>query len=313
MSKIKIIDGHCDTLLLFDNPNYNFHEKNGIGHVDMERLISSNVLLQFFAIFIEPEFLQQALEEGLTITNKILKAIEKDERLFLVKNTYDLSLLTPGKVGALISIEGGEVINQNIALLDIYHRLGVRALTLTWNNRNWICDGISEESGSGLTTFGKAVVKRMEQLKMILDVSHLSVKGFWDCIDQHNRPILASHSNAKQLCNHRRNLDDNQIKAIAETGGLIGVNFCPGFLSNAPEDANIDTIIDHIIYIGELVGIEHIGLGSDFDGVQALPQGINDVKDLVKLYERLFERGFTKANIDKILYSNFYNFLNRTL
>lgn len=313
MKDFRIIDGHCDTLLLFDKPGYDFHNKNQIGHIDMDRLVSANVLLQFFAVFIETNLLHKALEEGLTLTNKLLAAIEKDSRLFLIKDSNDLNNLTTGKVGALLSLEGGEVINKNIALLDVYHRLGVRALTLTWNHRNEICDGIGEESAGGLTTFGKSVVKRMEQLKMIVDVSHLSIKGFWDCIEHYNGSILASHSNAKSLCGNRRNLDDNQIKAIAETQGLIGVNFLPAFLSDNPEEVTIDTLIDHMSYIGDLVGIQYVGLGSDFDGVGSLPRGINDVTDLEKLYFRMLERGFSKEDVEKVLYSNFFNYLTRSL
>ncbi len=313
MSEFKIIDGHCDTLLLFDNPNYNFHGLNQVGHIDMERLISTNVLLQFFAIFVEPKMYNQALEIGLTTTNKMLKAIEKDHRLFLVKNSKDLSKLESGKVGVLLSLEGGEVINKSIDLLDVFYELGIRALTLTWNNRNWICDGISEESGSGLTTFGKEVVNRLYDNKMILDVSHLSVKGFWDCVSIGRGPILASHSNSMKLCAHIRNLSDEQIKAIAQSDGLIGINFFPSFLSDNTEDATIDSIINHMIYIADLVGVKHVALGSDFDGVNALPKGINDVRDFKSLSEKMLKRGFSSKDVEKIFYTNFLEFLEKTI
>ncbi|SES77413.1 dipeptidase [Anaerobranca gottschalkii] len=311
MEDLKIIDGHCDTLLLFDNKDYNFHKKNNMGHIDLERLISANVLLQFFAIYIDPHYLNQALEKGLTMVSKLLQSINSDDRLFLVINKSTLSNLTPGKVGAVISLEGGEVFNRNLHLIDIFYQLGVRAIGLTWNYSNLLCDGIGEPRGGGLTIFGKEVVKRMSELGMILDVSHISVKGFWDCIEHFSHPILASHSNVKKLCNHQRNLSDDQIKEIAKTGGLIGVNFVPYHLTDQPEEASIDHIIDHISYIGDLVGIEYVGLGSDFDGVDILPHGIRDVRDLSKILQRMKERGFSLKDIEKVFYSNFYNFLSR--
>jgi membrane dipeptidase len=310
LEDIKIIDAHCDTLLLFDNNDYDFHKLNEIGHIDLERLISANVLLQFFAIFIEPQYLNQALETGLSMVNKLLRSINSDSRLFLVTDKSTFTNLAPGKVGAVISLEGGEVINKNLHLIDIFYQLGVRSIGLTWNNSNLLCDGIGEPRGGGLTIFGKEVVNRMSELKMILDVSHISVKGFWDCIELYTHPVLASHSNVKKLCNHGRNLSDEQIKGIAQTRGLIGVNFVPYHLTNDPEEASIDHIIDHICYIGDLVGIEYVGIGSDFDGVNILPQGIKDVRDMVKIVQRMGERGFSHQEIDKVFYSNFYNFLS---
>lgn len=313
MDKYKIIDGHCDTLMLFDNKNYNFHKHSNIGHIDLDRLIDGNVLLQFFAVYVDPMLLGQALETGLTMSNQLLQTILKDNRIFLVREKDDLQKLIKGKVGALLSLEGGEVINKNLHLLDVFYNLGARAMTLTWSNRNWICDGIAESSGSGLTNFGKQVVKRMDELGMIIDVSHISVKGFWDCVELSTRPILASHSNSKALCNHPRNLSDDQIKAIAQSKGLIAVNYVPSHLSNEPNKASINTIVDHIKYIADLVGIEYVGLGSDFDGVSSLPAGIKDVRDSQKLTQSMLNRGFLADDIEKVLYNNFYSYLSKTL
>lgn len=313
MNNYKIIDGHCDTLMLFDNDKYNFHIKNDIGHLDLDRLIDANVLLQFFAVYVDPKFLGQALETGLSMSNQLLRAITDDPRIFLIKESIDLNNLREGKVGALLSLEGGEVINKNLHLLDVFYNLGARAMTLTWSNRNWICDGIAEPSGSGLTSFGRQVVKRMDELGMIIDVSHISIKGFWDCIDLSTRPILASHSNSKVLCNHCRNLSDDQIKAIAQSKGLVAVNYVPSHLANDPKKASIETIIDHIKYIADLVGIEHVGLGSDFDGVSTLPVGIKDVRDSQKLAKSMLNRGFMADDIEKVFYKNFFNYLSITI
>lgn len=313
MNNYKIIDGHCDTLLLFDDSNYDFHRLSAVGHIDMDRLISANVLLQFFAVYVDFKYLNQALETGLTMSNQLLQAIDRDSRLFLVKDKEDLENLTEGCVGALLSLEGGEVINQSLHLLEVFYKLGARAMTLTWNNRNWICDGIAEPSGSGLTNFGRDVVKKMDELGMIIDVSHISVKGFWDCVSLSTRPILASHSNSKSLCNHIRNLSDEQIKAIANSKGLIGINYVPSHLSDNPQKASLDTIVDHMIYIADLVGVEYLALGSDFDGISTLPLGIKDVRDSQKLAISMLNRGFLAKDIEKVFYHNFYNYLFKTL
>jgi membrane dipeptidase len=165
------------------------------------------------------------------------------------------------------------------------YRLGVRLLTLTWNQRNQIADGIGESrTGSGLTEFGLKVIDEMNDLRMLIDVSHLSETGFWDVIKKSNDPIIASHSNCYALCPHLRNLKDEQIKAIADKGGVIGITFVP---------------------IVEKVGVDYVGLGSDFDGTDGLPLGLEGVDKIPNITEELLDRGYKEREIEKILGGNF--------
>ncbi|WP_350345038.1 dipeptidase [Proteinivorax tanatarense] len=311
--KIPIIDGHCDTALLLEEENYDFFGKNQLGHIDFNRLKEADVRLQFFAVFVNPQINQfNILEKGLDKLNQILKVIEDDEDIFLVKNKADLNKLQKGKLGILISVEGGDVIGKNIQILDIFYRLGMRSLTLTWSNNNFISDGISDSRNGGLTSFGKEVIQEMHEKNIILDVSHLSVAGFWDVVDNYKKPIIASHSNCKTVFSHKRSLDDKQIKAIANSNGLIGINFAPHQLWKEG-NADLDIIIRHMKHLKNLIGVKHIALGSDFDGVSKLPKGIKDVTSFQRLFSSMEKNGFSEVEVEHIAYNNYYNFLNTNL
>ncbi len=179
-------------------------------------------------------------------------------------------------------------------------------MTLTWNQRNAIADGIDyPDSKRGLTSFGKKVVNEMNHLGMIIDVSHLSEYSFWGVIRATCQPVIASHSNCYQLCPHPRNLKDNQIKAIAENGGLICVNYVPDFLIKEKGKATIDDVIAHIDYLVNLVGVEFVGLGSDFDGCRILPEGLEGVDKVFRIGEKLAQNGYSQNDINKIMGKNF--------
>ncbi|WP_353894517.1 dipeptidase [Proteinivorax hydrogeniformans] len=308
-----VIDGHCDTALLFDSKEYDFFGQNKKGHIDFNRLKQADVRLQFFAVFVDPQLHQfNVLEKGLQKVNQILNVAESHDDIFLVREKNDLNKLQKEKLGILISVEGGDVLGQNIEMLDIFYRLGMRSLTLTWSNNNYIADGIADKRNGGLTNFGIEVIERMEEKNIILDVSHLSVAGFWDVVNCYKKPIIASHSNCKTVYNHKRSLDDKQIKAIAECNGLVGVNFAPHQLSVA-ENADLDTIIQHIKYLKKVVGTKYIALGSDFDGVSQLPKGINDVCSFDDLFLKMQKHKFTDKEIEDISYNNYYSFLKSNL
>ncbi|MGB4373636.1 MAG: dipeptidase, partial [Halanaerobiales bacterium] len=247
----------------------------------------------------------------LELIDRFHNLIESSQELQLIKDLEDIeSLLENDKIGALLAIEGGEGIFSESALRILY-RLDVRMIALTWNQRNQLADGIGElETNGGLTTLGKKILSAMEELGIILDVSHLAPAGFWDIVKIAKKPFLASHSNVLNVCNNKRNLDDEQLKAIAENKGLIGLNFAPAFLVK-DKKADISDVIRHIDYIRDLVGIENIVLGTDYDGIDNTPKGLEDLGKLDNLKEELLRRNYSLQEIEQIFILNWLNFFRR--
>lgn len=309
-----IVDFHCDTLYLIQKDNRDITKKNDKGHIDLIRLDEGMVHLQVFATFIEPEYMRKdAATKTLKMIDKLYQLMEKTDKIKLILNGKDVDeAKNENKLGALLSIEGGEALEGDLALLRMFYKLGVRAMTLTWSLRNDLGDGILGSSDYGLTSFGKDVIKEMNRLGMIVDVSHLNERGFWDAINICEKPLIASHSDCKALCNHPRNLNDDQIKAIAAKGGVIGINFCPDFLRD-DDNASIEDVLDHIEHIVNLVGINHVGFGSDFDGIEKTPFGLDDAASFPKILDGLKKRGFSDDEINSISHVNFERIIKEIL
>ncbi|ERM90762.1 dipeptidase [Caldanaerobacter subterraneus] len=308
------VDFHCDTLYSLVDKGTDFFERTEEGHVDFPRMKEGKVHLQVFAVFVDPKFMRKnAATMALKLIDKMHEIIDKSSEIELVLRGEDIDRIkSEGKIGALLSVEGGEALEGEIALLRIFYKLGVRAITLTWSLRNDLGDGVDGVPDAGLTSFGKQVVKEMNRLGMIVDVSHLNEKGFWDVIEISEKPVIASHSNAKALCSHRRNLTDEQIKAIAQKGGVIGINFAPQFLRD-DKRATIEDVLNHIDYMVDLVGEDYVGFGSDFDGISSTPEGLEDISKFPKIVEGLIKRGYTQEQIDKITHKNFENLIKKIL
>lgn len=304
-----VCDAHCDTVLALYKKDRKFEELSSLGHIDIPRLKMGKVDVQVFAVYIEERYKpKRSLHRVLELIDCLLTEVGKNNDDIELAYTFgDIErIISQNKIAAILAIEGGEAIEGKLYNLRILHRLGVRLITLTWNQRNDIADGSSHpNSKRGLTPFGKKVVKEMNRLGMLVDVSHLSESGFWGVINTTSQPIIASHSNSYKLCSHRRNLKDEQVKAIAENGGLIGVTFVPDFLTVEKQKATIDDVIDHIDYLVRLAGIDFVGLGSDFDGCEDLPVGLEGADKVYKIGEKLAERGYLADDIDKIMGKNF--------
>ena len=307
--KATVFDGHCDTILEVMNHKRTLEKKSTTGHLDIPRMKEGGIDVQFFAVFIEDIYKpDRSLKRTLQLIDCFYREIEK--------NQDDISLITDynqikeanraGKIAAILSIEGGEALEGDLGVLRVLYRLGVRLLTLTWNQRNQIADGIGESrTGSGLTEFGLKVIDEMNDLRMLIDVSHLSETGFWDVIKRSKAPIVASHSNCYALCPHLRNLKDEQVKALADKGGVIGITFVPNFLTQEKRKTTIEDVVKHIDYLVEKVGVACVGLGSDFDGTGALPLGLEGVDKIPNITEELLNRGYKEKDIKKILGENF--------
>ena len=306
------MDGHIDTLVAVDRQHRSLATRSDVGHADVPRLVAGGVDVQFFACYIEPQFKpDRGLQRVLQLIDRFYRELGGCPDLAAPAADYDdiVATVAAGKLAAVLSVEGGEAVGYDLANLRLLHRLGVRVLGLTWNQRNAIADGVGEtRTGGGLSNFGVEVVREMNRLGMVVDVSHLAEAGFWDVLEVSTKPVLATHSDARALCDHRRNLTDGQIRALAAGGGAMGMNFAPDFLS-ATGQASVATVLDHIDHIVSLVGPGHVGFGSDFDGIGTPPAGLEDATRLPAITEGLVARGYRDEDILAILGGNFLRVL----
>ncbi|WP_368504208.1 dipeptidase [Alkalihalophilus sp. As8PL] len=304
---MRIIDTHCDALLkLWEKPSRSFFDDPAI-EANASRLHAGSVAAQCFAIFVEPfiksdQKFQAALEQADLFHEKVLQT----PNMKWVKSWSDLDSIKDNEVGAILTLEGLDSIGDDLTKLRTLFRLGVLSVGLTWNQANLCADGIGEARGAGLTTLGKEVVQLNNENLVLTDVSHLSVKGFWEVMELADYPI-ASHSNALSLCDHPRNLNDEQIQALVKKEGYIGVVFHPIFVTGN-EKATISDLITHIDHLCSLGATDHIGFGSDFDGIavhidQLEHSGQYDqlINQLLKYYPEEVVKGFAGENFIRML------------
>lgn len=311
-----IADFHCDTILNIVYRGLNFAQHNSQGHLDLPRLLEADVRLQCFAVFCDPRHGQEGmLRQTLRLLHAAREEILALPQVKPVLCGSDLGNLKKGQVAALLAVEGADFIGQDLFLLHTVYNMGVRLITLTWNGRNSLADGVGVGgSAGGLTATGKAAVEEMQQLGIIVDVSHLAEKGFWDVCNLTRRPVVASHSNARAVCDHPRNLTDDQIRELARQKGLIGINLCPEFVASDAAEQTINKVVRHMQHIAEIAGTtEIICLGCDLDGIRSLPQGIQDVTHLPAIVEACLEAGFSSAETEGMAWANLARYLKAHL
>lgn len=304
---MKIIDLHCDALmkLAYGKGSLSFADSKELD-TNKVRLQKGDVMAQCFAIFIDPDIksdqkFQAALDQVYYFKNEVLG---KNPEMKQISNWQDFDHLRDNEIGAVLTLEGVDAIGNDIQKLSILHELGVLSVGLTWNNANLAADGAGEPRGAGLTSFGKEIVYFNNQHKILTDVSHLCEKAFWDVIEIADYPI-ASHSNAKALCNHVRNLTDQQAKAMFDKGGLVHVVFNPPFI-NENGKANIFDLIKHIDHFCSLGGVEKIGLGSDFDGISTKISKLENSS----MYQNLVNELLNYYSEEQVMGFAYQNFLN---
>lgn len=308
---MKIIDWHCDALskLGAGEGVLNFRKAEGID-ANLERLKQGNIKVQCFAVFIEPEVhsdakFQAALDQIAYFYEEVLG---KNREMKQIRNWADFFALQDNEIGALLTLEGADPIGNDLSRMEILYQLGVRSVGLTWNHANLCADGAEEPRGAGLTEFGKELVVFLNEKKMLTDVSHLSERAFWDVLDIASYPF-ASHSNAKALCNHPRNLTDQQAKAMFDHGGMIHVVFYPKFITGS-DSATMDDLVSHIDHFATLGGIDRIGFGSDFDGID---HHVTELEHAGK-YDNLINRLINSYSYEQVLGfagGNFHSFCKR--
>lgn len=354
-----VVDTHNDILMKAADRGLIFDKDlKGKASTDLERWKTGGLDVQVFSVFCDG-----AAPQPYALANKemdILDAVAARNPGKIVKvANYDelIKVVNQGKIAALFGVEGGHMIEDDLSKLDALYKRGARYLTLTHNvSPTWATSALDETTKKdlphkGLTAFGKDIVRRMNQLGMLVDVSHAGEQTFWDVIELSTKPIIASHSSVYQLTPHRRNLKDDQIRAIAKNGGVIQINFNPGFIDstfNDKEDAFLKehaseydslqkngmddfyaadylytkysreakdirppfaNVIQHIDYIVKLVGADYVGLGSDFDGITTTPLELDDVTSYPLITKALVEKGYSEADITKILGGNFLRVL----
>jgi len=313
MRKI-IADAHSDVVeYAYDNKMDICDRRLSFNLMDVQ---VSTPYLQLMACFVHDKYKGKGYDRVERIT-EYYKGQEAKyaENITRINNSKDINKLREkGKVGVMLTVENGVAIDGNIENLYELNKHGIRMMTITWDYDNQLASGNLTNNDMGLTGFGKRCIKTMNSLNMIVDVSHASTKTFWDIINMSSKPIIASHSNVYNLCKHNRNLTDIQIKEISKLNGIIGITYYNAFLSNNKHTC-INDVVNHIEYISNLVGVEHVCLGSDFDGIdkKELPDKLKGVKDIYKLKECLENRGFSKVEIEKIMGENLVSFIQSNI
>ena len=356
-----VVDTHADTPQRFLDEGFDIGstDTHDIGHLSLDKARRGNLGAEFFSIWVDPETNQGHFARHTfdLIDSVYEQAARHPDQMIMAFSVADIERAhREHKLGALMGIEGGHSIENDMHLLRDYYRLGVRYMTLSWSNTNEWADSSGDindakvQHHNGLTDFGRQVVLEMNRLGMMVDISHVADKTFWDAIATTKAPVIASHSSARALVNHPRNMTDDMLRAVAKNGGVVQVNFFSGFVDedyrkameaqskdqaaaiqnyveslkaqgkpiNYIEINRLDrewmakiprppfkSLIDHIDYIAKIAGVDHVGLGSDFDGVSgATPLGMDSAADLPKITQALLDRGYSADDIRKILGGN---------
>jgi membrane dipeptidase len=310
-----VIDAHCDALLAVigksqipgDLGKRDLLLRNEKSHIDVPKLLEGRVICQFMALFVEDEDLSKAYDFTQNVLDEFYAICERSGgSIFPLLNSADLAKALPGKsVAGLLSIEGAEALEGSLDALDEFYARGVRALGITWNRRNPFGRGVKAEGEDGLTPLGRQLVEKLEDLRMIVDASHLSDAAFDDLLDTASKPFIASHSNSRAVNDHPRNLTDRQIEAIADSGGAIGAVFVPNFVALKPTKPYLDHLLDHIDRIVKCGGIDCAALGSDFDGYKGIEgHVVKDASELQAIPRALEARGYAHSDIEKIMSGN---------
>ena len=316
---MKVVDLHCDTVLGLLEQEEGSPKKELC--IDAEKLRNGEYLLQCFALFTDQKINAIPEIQTMKLMDCYYRMLEENEEILAPVYQYEdiENNRKAGKISTLLTLEDGGVVFSNLAMLRNYYRMGVRLITLIWNYENGIGypnvaskdfseytkvdDEQKVDTIHGLTAFGKAYVKEMERLGIIVDVSHLNDAGFWDVVDISTKPFVASHSNARAICDVARNMSDEMILALKAKGGVMGLNFCSGFLKKNSETSRIEDMVQHILYIRDLAGIDVIALGTDFDGISCDLE-IENCSQIQKLKESLIDAGLNQEEIEKIFYKN---------
>jgi membrane dipeptidase len=351
------VDMHADTVQFMVDEGADINRRLSSTHLDAVRMREGGLDAQFFSIWVEPEFYGGGGPRAIARADEQIKAVraladEHPETWAFATTAADIRrAAAEGKLAALMGLEGGYPVDEKLENVERYYRMGVRYMTITWTHSlAWAgSSGDAEGQSRGLNDFGRRVIREMNRLGMMVDVSHVSDKTFWDIVETSTKPVVATHSNCRAIANVPRNLTDDMIRAIAKTGGVVCVVFYPAFVEPGWQEKkealdreiaplvneagrkaegkgsikriardrvrereyaarlpaiSVARVVDHIDRIVRLVGVEHVGVGSDFDGIQAVPADLSSVADLPNLTAELLRRGYSEEDVDQVLGGN---------
>ncbi len=294
-----IADMHCDL------PGRLYRGEKNL-HFDISRLKKDNSYIQVFATFVNKLEFDDPNGRAKTVINSFKEYALNSGKIDLITQYKEPEC---GKTLGILSLEGGEVLGGRLSELEVFYNMGVRFLTLTWNYPNMLGEGVGElTKNKGLTDFGKEVVREMNRLNMVVDVSHLTENGFYDVAQESKKAFCATHSNSYKMCNHLRNITDEQFGEIKKRGGLVGINLYPYFITGT-ENATLTDAVRHIEHFMSLGGEDVLALGCDLDGVDCLPDGVNGIGDIDLLTKELKKINYSDKIIAKIMGKNLQNYL----
>ncbi|MFA9423399.1 MAG: dipeptidase [Sedimentibacter sp.] len=303
-------------------------ENDILNRYHLNKLKKGNVSGSIFVIWIDPPHTDEPYRRSMEIVDSIKKEMEFCKDSFLIAKSYsDIEkAVKENKFYAFIGLEGLSSIGENLNLIDYFYDFGARHASLTWNEENKLATGVKGNPNRGLTDLGKKAVKKINAKKMILDVSHLNEKSFWDLTYEAQGPIIASHSNSRALCDVPRNLTDKQLKKIAELDGVVGLNSFNQFVHKDLDKQNIKVFVNHIEHMAEVMGIDHIGIGMDYcdflddssmnsfsEQENSFTIGLEDASKTSDLLNEMEKVGFSKVDIEKVAYKNFHRIIKNVI
>ncbi|MCK4539208.1 MAG: dipeptidase [Candidatus Krumholzibacteria bacterium] len=351
--KISVFDGHCDTATkLMADDTMDLGKTCGDGHVDIPRMIEGGVGAQVFACWVDPDVPAEKWNiTTIKMIRRLRAAVEANSgSMGIARSGLEIErLIGEGRIAAVIGVEGGHAIGAEMDALVRLFSEGVRCMTLTWNNHNEIADACEGEScHGGLSDFGRDVIGMMDSMGMVIDLSHSSDSTFYDVLERTSNPVLVSHSCMRNICDHPRNMNDDMLRALARNGGVVGINFFPGFLENecsretfalwneykrertslagkydgdvgradgellgrympkinAIKVPGVDVVVDHIEMAIDFAGIDHVGIGSDYDGTPMMPRGLEDISKMQSIAGEMRTRGYSAKETEKVMGGN---------
>jgi membrane dipeptidase len=337
------IDSHIDTVQRIFVDRADITQRSPVGHVDIPRLKEGGVNAPFFALWVPTYYPgAEAVRRTLDLRDAMQRVLDTHpEMIALALTGADIERITKsGRIAVILTVEGGHQIDDDLAVLRMYHRLGIRSMTLShFRNNNWADSSTDQPAHNGLTQFGKEVVKEMNRIGMIVDVSHVSDRTFYDALAVSTKPVIASHSSCRAISDVPRNMTDDMLRALAKNGGVVGINFGEGFLNPKdaealkaaianiaaaptgltgkaldqyaadearrdskpqPVAATVDDAAEHVDHAVKIAGIDHVGIGSDFDGISGPPKGLEDISKMGALKAALRKKGYSEDDLKKI-------------
>ncbi|HYL75033.1 MAG TPA: dipeptidase [Bryobacteraceae bacterium] len=352
------IDTHIDTIQRVFYTHADLGQHLADGQIDLVRLREGSMNAPFFALWV-PTYYKgaEAVRKTLDLRDAMQSVLDRyPDRIEMATTATDLErIVKSGKIAAVLTLEGGHQIADDLAVLRMYQRMGIRAMTLThFRNNNWADSSTDKPEHNGLTDFGKQVVREMNRIGMMVDISHVSDKTFYDALAVSTKPVIASHSSCRALADIPRNMTDDMLRALAKNGGVIGINFGAGFLNqqdakslmesitgmaslepnltgkalddyaakdfekenwSTPRAANatLDDVVAHIDHVVKIAGIDHVGIGTDFDGIPDVPKGLEDASKMPALVAALRKHGYSDADVQKIMGGNFLRVMRQVI